>query len=147
MNALKEYKPITLVFYIDWNGERNALPLDDTKREAFKKAVENNKMVELEWTVINTFDIKEIRPAEKLTDIEKIFYNLSYQKRAYLNLGEWSAADVDADLSQTGLAGSPTKVKQVENVVFQAKESKRLTTADEEIDELMKELITNHTIG
>ena len=70
-----------------------------------------------------------------------------YEKRAYLNLGEWSAADVDADLSQTGLAGSPTKVKQVENVVFQAKESKRLTTADEEIDELMKELITNHTIG
>ena len=70
-----------------------------------------------------------------------------YKKRPYLNLGEWSAADVDADLSQTGLAGSPTKVKQVENVVFQAKESKRLTTADEEIDELMKELITNHTIG
>ena len=70
-----------------------------------------------------------------------------YEKRPYLNLGEWSAADVDADLSQTGLAGSPTKVKQVENVVFQAKESKRLTIADEEIDELMKELITNHTIG
>ena len=70
-----------------------------------------------------------------------------YEKRAYLNLGEWSAADVDADLSQTGLAGSPTKVKQVENVVFQAKESKRLTSADEDIDELMKELITNHTIG
>lgn len=70
-----------------------------------------------------------------------------YEKRDYLNLGEWSAADVEADLSQTGLAGSPTKVKQVENVVFQAKESKRLTTADEEIDELMKELITNHTIG
>lgn len=85
MNELKQYKPITLVFYIDWNWERNALPLDDSKREAFKKAVENNKMVELEWTVINTFDIKEIRPAEKLSDIEKIFYSLSYHKRAYLN--------------------------------------------------------------
>ena len=70
-----------------------------------------------------------------------------YEKRSYLNLGEWSAADVDADLTQTGLAGSPTKVKQVENVVFQAKESKRLSTADEDIDELMKELIANHTIG
>lgn len=70
-----------------------------------------------------------------------------YEQRPYLNLGEWSAADVDADLTQTGLAGSPTKVKQVENVVFQAKESKRLSTADEEIDELMKELIANHTIG
>ena len=85
MNALKEYKPITLVFYIDWNGERNALPLDDTKREAFKKAVENNKMVELEWTVINTFDIKEIRPAEKLTEIEKIYYSLPRNKRSFLD--------------------------------------------------------------
>ncbi len=85
MNALKEYKPITLVFYIDWNGERNALPLDNTKREAFKKAVENNKMVELEWTVINTFDIKEVRPAEKLSEIEKIYYSLPRNKRAYLN--------------------------------------------------------------
>lgn len=85
MNALKEYKPITLVFYIDWNGERNALPLDDSKREAFKKAVENNKMVELEWTVINTFDIKEIRPAEKLTEIEKIYYSLPRNKRSFLD--------------------------------------------------------------
>ena len=82
-------------------------------------------------------------PSEKATLADTSLY----EKRSYLNLGEWSAADVDADLSQIGLAGSPTKVKQVENVVFQAKESKRLTTADEEIDELMKELITNHTIG
>lgn len=82
-------------------------------------------------------------PSEKATLTDTSLY----EKRPYLNLGEWSAADVEADLSQTGLAGSPTKVKQVENVVFQAKESKRLTTADEEIDELMKELITNHTIG
>ncbi len=70
-----------------------------------------------------------------------------YEARPYLNLLEWSAAFVDADLSQTGLAGSPTKVKNVESVVFQAKESKRLSDADNEIDELMKELITNHTIG
>ena len=82
-------------------------------------------------------------PSEKATLTDTSLY----EKRPYLNLGEWSAANVEADLSQTGLAGSPTKVKQVENVVFQAKESKRLTTADEEIDELMKELITNHTIG
>ena len=82
-------------------------------------------------------------PSEKATLTDTSLY----EKRPCLNLGEWSAADVDADLSQTGLAGSPTKVKQVENVVFQAKESKRLTTADEDIDELMKELITNHTIG
>lgn len=43
--------------------------------------------------------------------------------------------------------GSPTKVKQIENIVFQAKESKTLTASDADIEELIKELIVNHTIG
>ncbi len=67
--------------------------------------------------------------------------------RPYLKLNEWSVVDVEADLQQVGLAGSPTKVKSIENVVFQAKESKQLTGTDVEIDDLMKELIANHTIG
>ena len=70
-----------------------------------------------------------------------------YEERPALNLYEWSVNDVDADLDQVGLAGSPTKVKAVQNVVFQAKESKQLTAADSEIEELVKELIANHTIG
>ena len=74
-------------------------------------------------------------------------YIALYDKRPYLNLTEWSVQDVKADLQQVGLSGSPTKVKKVENVVFQAKESKQLTSADTEIDELMRELIANHTIG
>lgn len=85
MNTLANYKPIALVFYIDWNGERMALPLDEEKRDAFKKAIESQKMVELDWIVINTFDIKEIRPADKISDIEKVFYSMSYHQRAYLN--------------------------------------------------------------
>jgi len=68
-------------------------------------------------------------------------------ERPYLNLEEWGVADVNADVNWCGLSGSPTKVKKIENVVFQAKESKKLTPADNEIDELMKELIANHTIG
>ena len=70
-----------------------------------------------------------------------------YDERQYLNIAEWSVNDVDADLNQVGMAGSPTKVKTVENVVFQAKESKRLEGTDAEIDELIQELIANHTIG
>ena len=70
-----------------------------------------------------------------------------YEKRDYLNIAEWSVNDVDADLEQVGMAGSPTKVKTVENVVFQAKESKRLEGTDAEIDALIQELIANHTIG
>ena len=68
--------------------------------------------------------------------------------RPYLELKEWSAAYVDADPAQIGLAGSPTKVKGIVNVVFQAKESKRLDGRDQAaLEDLIKELITNHTIG
>ena len=70
-----------------------------------------------------------------------------YDSRPYLNLAEWSAIDVNADIVQCGLSGSPTKVKKIESVVFQAKESKALDASDEQIEELMVELITNHTIG
>ena len=68
-------------------------------------------------------------------------------KKPYLNIGEWNAEFVEADLSQCGLAGSPTKVKQIENVVFTAKDARRVENNDEEIETLIKELIANHTIG
>ena len=68
-------------------------------------------------------------------------------KRPYLAIGEWSAMDVEADLSQCGLAGSPTKVKTIENVVFTAKEARNIGNNDAELEELIKELIANHTIG
>ena len=68
--------------------------------------------------------------------------------RPYLQLKEWSAAFVDADPEQIGLAGSPTKVKGIVNVVFQAKESKRMDGKDQAaLEDLVKELIANHTIG
>lgn len=70
-----------------------------------------------------------------------------FSTRPYLNLVEWSVADVNAEVKQCGLSGSPTKVKRIENVIFQAKESKTLLPTDGAIDELMKELIANHTIG
>lgn len=64
-----------------------------------------------------------------------------------LQIAEWGAAYVDADPEQIGLPGSPTKVKAIENVVFTAKESRRLDNDDAQIEELVKELIANHTIG
>lgn len=74
-------------------------------------------------------------------------YAALVDSRPYLQLTEWSVVDVNADVKQCGLSGSPTKVKKIENIVFQAKESRTLDTSDEVIDALMKELITNHTIG
>ena len=83
-------------------------------------------------------------PIERTADMP---YAEEYNKKPYLTLTQWGAADIDADLNQCGLAGSPTKVKAVQNIVFKAKESKRLTAADAEVEELMKELLDNHTIG
>lgn len=80
---------------------------------------------------------------EKLSEDKKALVD----SRPYLALQEWSAAYVDADLTQVGLAGSPTKVKAIENVVFTAKESRCLENNDEQLEDLIKELIANHTIG
>lgn len=68
-------------------------------------------------------------------------------ERDYLQIVEFSAADINPDMEQLGLSGSPTKVKKIENVVFQAKEAKVLGSSDEEINELMVELIASHTLG
>ena len=70
-----------------------------------------------------------------------------YEQRPYLTLNQWSVADVDGDPAQCGLSGSPTKVKSVQNIVFQAKESKTLTSSDEDVKALMKELIEEKIIG
>lgn len=74
-------------------------------------------------------------------------YADQYEKKPYLKLGQLSCADVNADLNQCGLSGSPTKVKTVENIVFKAKESKTLTGSDEDMNSLIQELLANHTIG
>ena len=68
-------------------------------------------------------------------------------EREYLNLTQWSVADVDGDPSQCGMSGSPTKVKEVQSIAFQAKESKTLTGADADIDGLIKELLNDKIIG
>ena len=87
-----------------------------------------------------------VTPSEKATlpeDKSKLV-----ETRPYLNLYEWSASEVNAEPEQIGLAGSPTKVKGIVNVVFQAKESKTLEGKDDAaIEELIKDLIANHTIG
>lgn len=83
----------------------------------------------------------------ELQEADNDYMNQMYANKEYLRIQEWSVADVDADDNQLGLAGSPTKVKQIENVVFAAKEAKQLTAADNDINELMVELISSHTLG
>jgi electron transfer flavoprotein beta subunit len=70
-----------------------------------------------------------------------------YNDRPYLNITEWSVNNIETAPGQLGLEGSPTKVKKVDNVVLQAKDSRIIPSNDEGIEELMTELISNHTIG
>lgn len=88
---------------------------------------------------------RAMAPMERPND--GVPYAEEYEKKPYLNITQWSVADVDGDLSQCGLAGSPTKVKAVQNIVFKAKESKRLTGSDADVEGLIKELLNSHTIG
>ena len=68
-------------------------------------------------------------------------------ERPYLNLTQWSVADVDGDASQCGMSGSPTKVKEVQSIAFQAKESKTMDGSDENINNLIVELLNDKIIG
>lgn len=70
-----------------------------------------------------------------------------YEARPFLTLNQWSVADVDGDPEQCGLSGSPTKVKTVQNIVFQAKQNKVLSASDSDIEGLVKELLDEKIIG
>ncbi len=81
------------------------------------------------------------------TTYEELPYADQYAKKQYLKIQQLTTADINADLQQCGLAGSPTKVKAVQNIVFKAKESKTLTAADADINGLIQELMNEKIIG
>ena len=83
-------------------------------------------------------------PMERPEDVP---YAELYEERPYLTLNQWSVSDVDGDPLQCGLSGSPTKVKSVQNIVFQAKECKHLTASDADIEGMVKELLDERIIG
>ena len=89
---------------------------------------------------------KNAKGTQEAQDANEDYFAL-VNERPYLKLTEWSVNDIQSNPEDLGLIGSPTKVKNIESVVFQAKEAKVLTGTDAELDAMMKELITNHTIG
>ena len=87
---------------------------------------------------------RALAPAEQKADMP---YAEEYARKPYLTITQWGAADIDADIAQCGLAGSPTKVKTVQNVVFATKESRTLTGSDADVEQLIVELLDSHTLG
>ncbi len=90
---------------------------------------------------------KHARTVSEVQQQQEDYYMALHKERCYLCIPEWGAADVNAEEASLGLNGSPTKVKKIENIVFQAKEAKRLNGTDADIEGLVKELISSHTIG
>lgn len=64
-----------------------------------------------------------------------------------LQIQEWTADDLKAEPERLGLAGSPTKVKKIDNVVLVHKEAKMMDGSDASVNELMQELISSHIVG
>ncbi len=64
-----------------------------------------------------------------------------------LLIHEWTAEDVNADKERVGLAGSPTKVKQIQSVILTGGDAKTIEPTDKGISDLIHELIEDHTLG
>lgn len=90
---------------------------------------------------------KHAKTMSELQEQDSDYFANLVNDRCYLRIAEWGVSNIEGDEEQFGLKGSPTKVKKIENVVFQAKEAKRLTASDNDIESLMVELIGSHTIG
>ena len=77
-------------------------------------------------------------------DTESLAQEEERLKNRGLWIHEWSASDVAADENRTGFAGSPTKVKKVENVVLAGAEYKDIPPTREGIRALVQEMQADH---
>lgn len=92
--------------------------------------------------------LMKFKHARTITELqnETRDYTELYLDRPYLQIEEWSVDDIGADTEWLGLSGSPTKVKKIENVVFQHKDITQINN-DQELNNLIKKLIETHIIG
>lgn len=92
--------------------------------------------------------VSEVKERQQATDNKQMSVDMEalWAKKTYLKIEEWTADDINPDFARLGLIGSPTKVKSIENVVLTSKENKVINNSENEINELMKELISAHII-
>ncbi len=64
-----------------------------------------------------------------------------------LKIPAWSAADVEAEDSRVGLAGSPTQVHKINFVVLEAREIKQVPPTSEGVKALIQELMHEYVVG
>ena len=64
-----------------------------------------------------------------------------------LLIEQWNLDDIKADLTWCGRKGSPTKVHRIQSVVLTGTDHKRVEPTAQAIEEMIHELIQDHTIG
>ena len=149
LNVDEKNRSITVKRHIDGGVEtvEGPLPIVITVNGSAAPCRPRNAKLVMKYKRALGAQEKVPAPACHPEGVSALPYPELYEKRPYLNIPEWSVADVDGDLAQCGLSGSPTKVKAIQNIVFQAKESKTLTGSDKDVEDLIVELLANHTIG
>ncbi len=83
-------------------------------------------------------------------DVRGDSYDVSYMETEETHMlrriVEWNADSIGVDPSICGLAGSPTKVKKIENVVLAVNDIKQIPCTEAGIHGLMQELKSDHII-
>ena len=149
LNVDEKNRSITVKRHIDGGVEtvEGPLPIVITVNGSAAPCRPRNAKLVMKYKRALGAQEKVPAPACHPEGVSALPYPELYEKRPYLNIPEWSVADVNGDLAQCGLSGSPTKVKAIQNIVFQAKESKTISGSDRDVEELIVELLANHTIG
>lgn len=149
LNVDEQSRRITVKRHIDGGVEtvEGPLPIVITVNGSAAPCRPRNAKLVMKYKRALGAQEKNAAPACHPEGASALAYPELYETRPYLNIPEWSVADVNGDLAQCGLSGSPTKVKAIQNIVFQAKESKTLTGSDQDVEDLIVELLANHTIG
>ena len=149
LNVDEKNRSITVKRHIDGGVEtvEGPLPIVITVNGSAAPCRPRNAKLVMKYKRALGAQEKAPAPACHPEGVSALPYPELYEKRPYLNIPEWSVADVNGDLAQCGLSGSPTKVKAIQNIVFQAKESKTLTSSDKYVVDLIVELLANLTIG
>ena len=149
LNVDEKNRSITVKRHIDGGVEtvEGPLPIVITVNGSAAPCRPRNAKLVMKYKRALGAQEKVPAPACHPEGVSALPYPELYEKRPYLNIPEWSVADVNGDLAQCGLSGAPTKGKAIQNIVFQAKESKTLTGSDKDVEDLIVELLANHTIG
>ena len=149
LNVDEKNRSITVKRHIDGGVEtvEGPLPIVITVNGSAAPCRPRNAKLVMKYKRALGAQEKVPAPACHPEGVSALPYPELYEKRPYLNIPEWSVADVNGDLAQCGLSGSPTKVKAIQNIVFQAKESKTISGSDRDVEDLIVELLANHTIG